>query len=53
MKSSKERRSRLIDELIDTAIEVMHHDIDIDDASGEYEIELLRQKFGAILDSAK
>ena len=53
MKLNKERKSCLIDDLIDAALDILHHDIDLDDESGKWEIEGLREKFGKILDGTK
>ena len=53
MKLNKERKSRLIDGLIEAALDILHHDIDIDDAAGKWELENLREKFGAVLDGAE
>ena len=53
MKLSKEQRSGLINDLIETALDVLHHDIDIDDETGKWAIKSLQEGFGKILDSAK
>lgn len=53
MKLSKEQRSELIDSLIGTALDILHHDIDIDDEAGKWEIESLQEEFGKILDRAE
>ena len=53
MKLSKEQKSCLIDDLIEAALVVLHHDINLDDDAGKWEIESLQEKFGAILDGTK
>jgi hypothetical protein len=50
MKLNKERKSRLIDDLIQVALDILHHDIDINDDAGKWEIERLQEEFGVILD---
>ena len=53
MKLSKERKASLINDLVEAALDTLHHDIDLNDDAGKWEIESLQEKFGAVLDRTK